>query len=1336
MAPALPSSLSPHICILTSPDLAELLEQSSLPPLFQILQSFSPLPQVTTRTTALVSVPHASFNLRFSDLQDVEEACREDDEQRAIRTIDWITGRISSRCSKWLQEVDSMGAKAAARTPWWDELRRCTEGDFVPSKTEGWNHPVALILAVSTTAPNPLQAITALHSRNNHLPPWVDTNVLRYTLIVHPSNSPLTNEEAGALHNAVKKQYGLHCYLLELDLPKVPPAPIPVPAMLPRLPVPSLPVSPQKKGSNASENTGDDTIPNSLRLGEKDVQHTAKFTREFLVMSLIPWMEKCVLEWNENFSSTRRLPSRLFSSTRRLFGSASPSPGPTHTSSMSMSTPSLAGRSATLPLTGGPPPPSQQRRLAEFATILGDYKLAIMVWEALRKESKGGSDILPLLLAPSPAVPLHAQTALASIHPNMSDLPPNAQLRALSCAVRWEMGIPTQDLLSNMLEGERWLVWAASNAEEAPSALLLAHAALLSTMKKAQRRSALWYVLAANRLEKCGIKPLTMYFLRRAEELYSVRPPKELSPSFWDSEGKSPTTAEGLEDILSGIAHPLGRMLYTTGDVVGAVKLFLSLLRGAPNFASAGTLTLGDTAQKATNNDKLYLDDFRVAYNYWKSTEPEKTADHSLQLPIKLCNVKQSSLRFSGDNTGNDDVWAAREEAWKTFWKSQDAKPSIVPSGKVCTNGQEHFDIDMFWVNLVMRNPLDAEVNLSDITLLVQEVGMESISGDELVEVEIIKEVIMAPKESISVPISLKPKRSAKLRITHARYNFLSLLPITESLASRGQRLHATALQRQKPTYAPDVFMQVEVVPSDHRLLVTFVEDSRLVLLQGENKSIRLWLKNAGDKPISEVWMISGPEDEIWLGEHDYKSTDSKTETFRSFNSLKPQAPRRLPLLGTDQSSTILNPGQGIEVPVIVHAGMATGNFDLDLLFVFREDDSHPFHSTTLTRSYEVQALFDISVLAEPSLSQAHSFLIDLDLTNTSQTFSPCITQLTCISPQWTCESLTGRLSDPIAPTQCCRVILGASYWSEGSGSEETFSFVSQKLGNLLKGGDMDDTPPPPLDILSTHISQGDTYRSIKGDSIMDFVQSGRRKYMSQNISRVHSYVAANSFPSIFPLYNPSAIDFVIFWHIQERDISGHIAVHGITLGAGHGRLNSIVEEAESAKVKRSMYAETRRENMEVLDAIRNSEWNAEMNPIVLSVKDAGIKTHDFSKGQCHVSVEFRLRNHSSTRSAEYTLKLGSDTTPPNNLLNPPYAGRMTFRGSIPPSGTAIVHPKLWVTRPGAYSLGGWVLETKISEEGQNGQQLNVRRYVQQPSPSEEGACVVVRNSSIDDTNN
>lgn len=54
--------------------------------------------------------------------------------------------------------------------------------------------------------------------------------------------------------------------------------------------------------------------------------------------------------------------------------------------------------------------------------------------------------------------------------------------------------------------------------------------------------------------------------------------------------------------------------MYTTGDLAGAVKLFLSLLKGAPSVIT-GTYTVGDGIVKSPSNDKLYIDDFRVAYN-------------------------------------------------------------------------------------------------------------------------------------------------------------------------------------------------------------------------------------------------------------------------------------------------------------------------------------------------------------------------------------------------------------------------------------------------------------------------------------------------------------------------------------------------------------------------------------------------------------------------------------------------------------------------------------------------------------------------------------------------
>lgn len=191
-----------------------------------------------------------------------------------------------------------------------------------------FNATSLVILAVSTTAPNPLQAINALHSRALQFPPWVDSTFLRYTLIVHPKNSPLSDEEyvsvifvpfvpqlipdrAGALFNAVKKQYGLHSYLLPLNLPATPPPPVPVPALIPRLPPQPSPDASVAKPLNPDLNEPTSptfpTVLNTLRMEENDIKHTARFTREFVVMSLVPWMEKCVLDWNE---TVRYLPRK------------------------------------------------------------------------------------------------------------------------------------------------------------------------------------------------------------------------------------------------------------------------------------------------------------------------------------------------------------------------------------------------------------------------------------------------------------------------------------------------------------------------------------------------------------------------------------------------------------------------------------------------------------------------------------------------------------------------------------------------------------------------------------------------------------------------------------------------------------------------------------------------------------------------------------------------------------------------------------------------------------------------------------------------------------------
>ena len=158
------------------------------------------------------------------------------------------------------------------------------------------------------------------------------------------------------------------------------------------------------------------------------------------------------------------------------------------------------------------------------------------------------------------------------------------------------------------------------------------------------------------------------------------------------------------------------------------------------------------------------------------------------------------------------------------------------------------------------------EVNLSNLTVNVSESGVdEPYSSKPFIEIEVLTNITLYARETRTIPIAVKCSKAANLVITHARYDFLSILPTTESLACRGRRLHGTPAQRQTPTYAPDVLLKVEVAEADHRLLVNFIDQRRLILYQGENAQLRLWLSNAGERSIGEAWIVSDSDDEFWL---------------------------------------------------------------------------------------------------------------------------------------------------------------------------------------------------------------------------------------------------------------------------------------------------------------------------------------------------------------------------------------------------------------------------------------------------------------------------------------
>lgn len=277
--------------------------------------------------------------------------------------------------------LDRTGTGPDATSPYYSLfLRRVLSGiPLAPYTT--FAHPVACVVAISSRNKNPIEELRRLYEDTSQgrktLPGWVDSDYLRYYVLIHDEEHDDIARSI-SLFEQMKRHLGLHCHLLRLRSTQC--AETDDDSII--LPKSEWITAAEELEIIGRSETDEEFVDTPTYIFEPDVTAIKTFVREMVIQSVIPTMERNVALWNENVASRRRgITGRLVTFSKKWAGFSN--------SSRSSSSPGRSGSSSGYDAQGFYRPETAEatlRKLADFAFMLRDYKLAHSTYDLVRAD--------------------------------------------------------------------------------------------------------------------------------------------------------------------------------------------------------------------------------------------------------------------------------------------------------------------------------------------------------------------------------------------------------------------------------------------------------------------------------------------------------------------------------------------------------------------------------------------------------------------------------------------------------------------------------------------------------------------------------------------------------------------------------------------------------------------------------------------------------------------------------------------------------------------------------------------------------------------------------------
>lgn len=390
------SAFAPHIAVHVSDDTNDLAREKGFADFKEMLRPYGEKIQgrVTIRDSQGISTTHDDYGIRFVSLADVA-ASGEKWETGASRMMNGAAGPLKPgrgvREGGSLDDVEDLLNLHMTRAEELDETSLPSDADtYSPGQSfytlylqrilsalpltphETFSHPAACVIAISSRNAAPIDSLRNLYNSGNQLPlpSYVNTDYLRYYVLVHDEDRD-DIKKSTLLFDQMKKHFGLHCHLLRLRSG----GPSVISDDDAVIVARSQWLSAAEELHEIRSRDYDDEQP-AVCLPDSDATGIQTMIREMTQVSVIPFMERCIATWNDQVASRRRgLSGRFISISKRYF--------PTSTSRNSTSSSNYDAHSASyLPSA----PEAQMRKLADYAFMLRDWRLAHSIFELLRTD--------------------------------------------------------------------------------------------------------------------------------------------------------------------------------------------------------------------------------------------------------------------------------------------------------------------------------------------------------------------------------------------------------------------------------------------------------------------------------------------------------------------------------------------------------------------------------------------------------------------------------------------------------------------------------------------------------------------------------------------------------------------------------------------------------------------------------------------------------------------------------------------------------------------------------------------------------------------------------------